>query len=212
MLEYYTQRATDGGLIIGEATNISMTSRGWLGAPGLYSDAQVAGWGPIVEGVHAKGGFMFAQLWPTGRAAHVGMTGGQAPVTASVNPAYWLDASHLVSAPGGWVPASPHRALSVREIEAIVQDHRRSAERAQEAGFDGVELHAANGYLIDQFLQDGSNGAKMRTGAGVAYMPDFGAGLTDEEIAAVSNYVIAHFGGKAGRVTVRDVSKARKAG
>jgi N-ethylmaleimide reductase len=157
MARYYSQRASDGGLIIGEATNISVTSRGWLGAPGLYTDQQIEGWKKTVDAVHAKGGHIFAQLWHTGRSSHIDMTGGETPVSASVDPAYWQDASHLVSAPGGWVQPSPHRALSVAEIGGIVEDYRKAAERAKSAGFDGVELHSANGYLLDQFLQDGSN-------------------------------------------------------
>ena len=157
MLEYYTQRASDGGLIISEATTISITGRGWFGAPGLYSDAQIEGWKKVVNAVHAKGGFMFSQLWHTGRSSNVETTGGSTPVTASVNPEYWNDASHLVSAPSGWVQPSPHRALEIAEIKGIVEDYRRAAERAKAAGFDGVELHSGNGYLMDQFLQDGSN-------------------------------------------------------
>ena len=157
MKQYYEQRASDGGFIITEATNISLTSRGWLGAPGLYTDEQVQGWKKIVSAVRAKGGHMFAQLWHTGRASHVAMTGGAMPVSASVNPAYWENPNHLVSIPGSWAPSSPHRALTVAEIAGIVQDYRRASERAMEAGFEGVEIHAANGYLIDQFLQDGSN-------------------------------------------------------
>jgi N-ethylmaleimide reductase len=157
MKEYYEQRATDGGLIITEATNISLTSRGWLGAPGIYSDQQVEGWKQIVTSVRAKGGHMFAQLWHTGRSSHTAMTGGVPPVSASVDSGYWQHPSHLVSIPGGWVQPSPHRALSMPEISDIVQDYRRAAERAMDAGFEGVELHAANGYLVDQFLQNGSN-------------------------------------------------------
>ena len=157
MAEYYRQRGSYGGLIISEATNISVTSRGWFGAPGLYTDEQVQGWRKIVDGVHAKGGFMFAQLWHTGRASHVSMTGGETPGTASVNPSFWENPAQLVSTPGGWISPSPHRALTIPEITAIIEDYRKAARRAQEAGFDGVELHGANGYLIDQFLQDGSN-------------------------------------------------------
>ena len=157
MAEYYAQRASEGGFIISEATNISVTSRGWLGAPGLYSDQQVEGWKKVVSGVHAKGGHMFAQLWHTGRSSHVELTGGDLPVSASVDPAYWQNPSHLVSTSNGWVQPSPHRALAVAEISLIVEDYRRAAERAMNAGFEGVELHAANGYLMDQFLQDGSN-------------------------------------------------------
>lgn len=100
---------------------------------------------------------MFAQLWHSGRSSHVEMTGGEMPVSASVDPGYWQDASRLVSTPSGWIQPSAHRALSVGEIRLIVEDYRRAAERAMDAGFEGVELHAANGYLVDQFLQDGSN-------------------------------------------------------
>jgi N-ethylmaleimide reductase len=157
MREYYGQRASEGGLIISEATNISVTSRGWLGAPGLYSDPQVAGWKKITSAVKAKGGHMFAQLWHTGRSSHTAMTGGQTPVSASVNEAYWLHPNHLVSIPGGWTQPSPHRALEISEIHGIVQDYKHAAKRAMDAGFEGVELHAANGYLVDQFLQNGSN-------------------------------------------------------
>ena len=157
MTAYYSQRASEGGLIIGEATTVSPSARGWFGAPGLYSDAQVSGWKAVTDAVHGKGGKMFAQLWHTGRSSHVDVTGGPQPVSASVDPAYWQDASHLTSTPGGWVPPSPHRALETSEIAAIVADYRRAAERARAAGFDGAELHGANGYLVDQFLQDGSN-------------------------------------------------------
>jgi N-ethylmaleimide reductase len=168
MAEYYAQRASDGGLIIGEATNISVTSRGWLGAPGLYTDEQLKGWKKIVDAVHARGGLMFAQLWHTGRSSHVEMTGGETPVSASVNAAYWNNPSHLVSTPSGWVQPSPHRALELSEIAGIVEDYRKAALRAQAAGFDGVELHAANGYLMDQFLQDGSNKRTDEYGGSIA--------------------------------------------
>jgi N-ethylmaleimide reductase len=100
---------------------------------------------------------MFSQLWHTGRSSRVEMAGGHMPVSASVDPSYWADASHVVSAPSGWIKPSPHRALDIAEIPGIVEDYRKAAERAKAAGFDGVELHAANGYLPDQFLQDGSN-------------------------------------------------------
>jgi N-ethylmaleimide reductase len=157
MMEYYSQRASDGGFILSEATNISLTSRGWFGAPGLYSDAQVDGWRRIVDAVHSKGAHMFAQLWHSGRSSHVRMTGGETPVSASVNQSYWEDSSVLVSTPDGWLQPSPHRALTVAEIASIVDDYAGAAGRAKAAGFEGVELHAANGYLVDQFLQDGSN-------------------------------------------------------
>lgn len=158
MLEYYGQRASEGGLIISEATTISITARGWYGAPGLYSDAQVAGWKRIVGAVHGKGGRMFSQLWHAGRASHHEMTDGETPVAPSVVPHYYgQETSAVVSTPSGWTKPSPHRALDIAEIRSIVEDYRKAAERAKDAGFDGVELHGANGYLPDQFLQDGSN-------------------------------------------------------
>src|SRR5882724_9748735 len=157
ILEYYTQRASEGGLIISEGTTISITSRGWFGAPGMYSDEQVAGWKKITRAVHAKGGRMFSQLWHTGRSSHVHMTEGATPVAPSVVPSYWLDSTPSISTPSGWAKPSPHRALDIREIPSIVEDYRKAAERAKAAGFDGVELHAGNGYLPDQFLQDGIN-------------------------------------------------------
>ena len=157
MLQYYSQRASAGGLIISEATNISISGRGWHGAPGLFTEAQVEGWRRVTDAVHAKGGYIFAQLWHTGRSANFATTGGATPVTASVNPDYWSNATHLVSTPVGWTRPSPHRALDLSEISGVVDDYRRAAQNAKAARFDGVELHAANGYLIDQFLQDGSN-------------------------------------------------------
>ena len=157
MVQYYSDRASDGGLIVGEATNISLTARGWYGAPGLYTDQQVKGWRRIVGAIHAKKGFVFAQLWHTGRSSHSDNQDGNPPVSASVDPSYWEDPNQLVSAPGGWVQSSPHRALDISEIPGIVEDYHKAATRAMAAGFDGVELHAGNGYLPDQFLQDGSN-------------------------------------------------------
>ncbi len=157
MLEYYTQRASEGGLIISEGTSISIAGRGWFGAPGMYSDEQVAGWKRITSAIHAKGSQMFSQLWHEGRSSHVSMTNGAAPVAPSIDPQYWLDSTVNTSTPNGWQKPSPHRMLDISEIPGIVEDYRKAAERARDAGFDGVELHAANGYLPDQFLQDGSN-------------------------------------------------------
>src|SRR5208283_3564985 len=112
MVEYYGQRASEGGLIISEATAISITARGWYGAPGLYSDQQVAGWEKVVGAVHAKGGRMFSQLWHTGRSSHVEMTNGAEPVTASAVPRYYgPETTAVVSTPHGWAKPSLHRAL-----------------------------------------------------------------------------------------------------
>ena len=153
MVEYYSQRASEGGFIVTEATTVAITGRGYLGAPGIYSDEQVAGWRKITDAVHAKGGLIFLQLWHVGRAGHTEMTGGVPPVGASELP--FDDGVAFTSK--GWVPVSPNRALELVEIPGIVEEFRRGAERAEAAGFDGVEIHGANGYLLDQFLQDNSN-------------------------------------------------------
>jgi N-ethylmaleimide reductase len=123
----------------------------------MYSDEQVAGWKKITGAVHAKGAHMFSQLWHTGRSSQVDMTNGATPVAPSVVPDYWVDSTPSVSTPGGWSKPSPHRAIDIAEIRGIVEDFCKAAERAKAADFDGVELHAANGYLPDQFMKDGSN-------------------------------------------------------
>jgi N-ethylmaleimide reductase len=162
-VEYYRQRASDGGLILTEATAISPTARGYRGAPGIYSDEQVTGWRRVTEAVHAKGGYMFVQLWHAGRTTHIAVT-GEEPVTASVDPTYWADPSILVVTPDGFSQPSPHRALEAAEIAGIIEQYRAAAVNAKKAGFDGVELMAGNGHLIDQFLQDNSNKRTDRYG------------------------------------------------
>jgi N-ethylmaleimide reductase len=152
MVQYYAQRASEGGLIISEATTVALTGRGYLGAPGIYNDAHIAGWKKVTDAVHGKGGKMFLQLWHVGRTSHVDLTGGATPVSASVTPYEGAAVTHK-----GRVPVSPNRALEIAEIPGIVEEFRKGADRAMAAGFDGVEVHGGNGYLIDQFLQDGSN-------------------------------------------------------
>jgi N-ethylmaleimide reductase len=154
-VEYYAQRASEGGLIITEATTVAITGRGYLGAPGIYSEQQVAGWKKVTEAVHAKGGRIILQLWHVGRASHVDMTGGQAPAGPSEPSEAPYKGQAYTS--NGWVPVSPNRALKSEEMPERVEAFRQSALRAKSAGFDGVEVHGANGYLLDQFLQDGSN-------------------------------------------------------
>jgi N-ethylmaleimide reductase len=151
-VEYYTQRTSKGGLIITEATTVAITGRGYLGAPGIYSEEQVVGWKTVVDAVHAKGGRILLQLWHVGRSSHMDMTGGQAPVGPSEVP--YVGQAFTQK---GWVPVSPNRALKTGEMPAIVEEYHQGAQRAKAAGFDGVEIHGANGYLLDQFLQDGSN-------------------------------------------------------
>jgi N-ethylmaleimide reductase len=152
MLEYYTQRASAGSLTIAESTGVSIVGRSYLGAPGIYSDAQVVGWRNITDAVHAKGGRIFLQLFHGGRQSNVGMTGGATPIAPSVRPF-----EGVAMTAEGWVPVSPHRALALEEIPGLIAEFRQAGERALAAGFDGVELHGANGYLPDQFLQDSSN-------------------------------------------------------
>src|ERR1700704_3956679 len=139
MLEYYTQRASDGGLIISEAAQLSLATRGWHGAPGMYSDAQVDGWKKIVDAVHAKGSHIFAQLWHPGRFSHVSLTGGAVPVSASVDPEYWQNPSRLISTPIGWRQPSPHRAIDKSEIPCVLELYSGAVKHARAAGVDGVE-------------------------------------------------------------------------
>jgi N-ethylmaleimide reductase len=151
---YYAQRATDGGLIITEATDIVSQARGYPGAPGMYSEEQIAGWKLVTDAVHAKGGRIVVQLWHTGRISHSSMQpGGTVPVAPS---AVAAPGDHM-NAQGQPVPFETPRALTLPEIATIVDQFRTAALNAKKAGFDGVEVHGANGYLIDQFSQDGTN-------------------------------------------------------
>jgi N-ethylmaleimide reductase len=153
MVEYYTQRASEGGLIISEATPVSIRGYGYAGAPGIYSDSQIAGWRRVTDAVHAKGGRIFLQLWHVGRQSHVDLQpNGEAPVAPSA-----IAAEGYAYTKHGEAPFSMPRALELNEIPSIIEEFRSGAERALRAGFDGVEIHGANGYLPDQFLQDGTN-------------------------------------------------------
>lgn len=152
MREYYTQRASQGGLIITEASSVAIGGKAYYGAPGLYSDEQVRGWKHIVDAVHAKGGKILAQLWHGGRVAHTDLTEGQTPVGPSA-----LPFKGQVLTKTGFTIGSPARELKLEEIPTIIDTFRNAASRAKSAGFDGVELHGANGYILDQFLLDGTN-------------------------------------------------------
>lgn len=151
MAEYYTQRAS-AGLIISEATSIDPMGVGYANTPGIWSDEQIEGWKKVTSAVHAKDGRIFLQLWHVGRVSDPSFLGGQLPVAPSA------------IAPQGHVsllrPQKTYvtpRALQTKEISQIVEQYNRAAENARKAGFDGVEIHGANGYLLDQFLHDGSN-------------------------------------------------------
>lgn len=150
MAEYYAQRAS-AGLIISEATGISRVGLGWPHAPGLWNDEQVAAWQPVTDAVHAAGGRIVAQLWHMGRVVHPSVSGEQ-PVSSSAITA--PDHAHTYE---GNRPYVEPRALEIEEIPGLLADYVRAARNAIAAGFDGVQIHAANGYLIDQFLRDGVN-------------------------------------------------------
>ena len=152
MAEYYVQRAS-AGLIISEATTISEQANGWLESPGIYTAAMEAGWKQITAAVHAAGGRMFLQLWHMGRASHSDFHDGRPPVSAS---AVKIEGDGIHT-PLGKKPYEVPRALETWEVPGVVAEYGRAAARAREAGFDGVEIHAANGYLIDQFLQSKTN-------------------------------------------------------
>lgn len=151
MAEYYAQRAS-AGLIISEATVISEEANGYEKTPGLFTDAQVEGWKLVTDAVHAKNGLIVAQLWHVGRVSHPDLLKGETPVSASAV----QQAGHvsLLRPKREYVVPRP---LAISEIQAITEQYKQSAIRAKAAGFDGVELHAANGYLIDQFLQSSTN-------------------------------------------------------
>ena len=151
MVEYYRQRAA-AGLIISEATGISQEGLGWPHAPGLWSDEQVAAWKPVTEVVHEEGGRIVAQLWHMGRIVHPSFLGGAQPVSSSATTA--PGDAHTYDGKQAYAQARP---LGLDEVPRLLEDYRRAARNAMEAGFDGVQIHAANGYLIDQFLRDNSN-------------------------------------------------------
>ena len=151
MAEYYAQRA-EAGLIIAEATAISPQGYGWVGSPGIYTPAHVTGWRGVTDAVHARGGRIFLQLWHMGRVSHPDFLEGATPVGPSA-----IQPTGESYTPAGRKAYVMPRALTRAEIASTVRDYAQAAVRAREAGFDGVEIHAANGYLIDQFIRDGSN-------------------------------------------------------
>jgi N-ethylmaleimide reductase len=153
MAQYYAQRA-DAGLLITEATVISKQALGWIDTPGIYSQAQAEAWRLIVDAVHKKGAPIFMQLWHCGRSSHSSFfPDGHLPVAPS---AIKIEGDSVHS-PIGKVQYEVPRALETDEIPAIVEDYKKAAQRAKEAGFDGIEIHGANGYLIDEFLQSKTN-------------------------------------------------------
>src|SRR5579875_2801138 len=149
--EYYAQRA-DAALVISEATNISPQAVGYALTPGIWSDAQVEAWKRVTEAVHQRGGRMLLQLWHTGRISHPDLHDGEKPVAPSA-----LRPEGQAFTKDGMKDHVEPRALATDEIPRIVEDYRRAAENAKAAGFDGVEVHSANNYLLEQFVRDSSN-------------------------------------------------------
>src|SRR4051812_25054043 len=186
MAAYYAQRAS-AGLIISEATGISREGLGWPDAPGLWSEAQADGWKIVTGAVHHHGGRIVAQLWHMGRLVHPDLGGGQ-PVSSSATIA--PDYAHTYEGKKPYVEA---RAATVKDIQRIIGDYAAAAANAIEAGFDGVQIHGANGYLVDQFLRDGAN-----------VRPDLYGGSTDNRIRFMTE-VLEAVGGAIGmeRVGIR---------
>jgi len=188
MADYYAQRAS-AGLIVTEGIQVSRAGQGYAWTPGLHTPAQVAGWRAVTAAVHAAGGRIFAQLWHVGRLSHVTLQpGGAAPVAPSALVAegvqVFIDPHGLgaAAAAGQKVQHSAPRALGTGEVQGIVGEFARAAGNAMAAGFDGVELHAANGYLIHQFIDAGSNRRSDRYGGTLANRLRF----LDEVVRAVA--------------------------
>ena len=153
MAEYYSQRAS-AGLIISEATTISPAGNGWVQSPGVYTDAMVDGWKIVTDAVHDAGGRMFLQMWHCGRASHSDFHDGELPPAPS---AIKLENGEQIHTPEGKKDRETPRAMTSAEIAATIEDYGKAAAAAKRAGFDGVEVHAANGYLLDSFLQSKTN-------------------------------------------------------
>jgi N-ethylmaleimide reductase len=163
--EYYAQRATPGGLIIAEASPVMATGRGNPATPGIYSEQQIKGWREVVDAVHAKGGLIFLQLWHVGRVSHSSFQpGGVLPVAPSAVPIAGLT---TMTAQGKAEPYETPRALETDEVADVIESFRQGAINALKAGFDGVEIHGANGYLIEQFLQSHTNLRTDRYGGSI---------------------------------------------
>lgn len=186
-VEYYRQRSA-AGLIISEGTQVSPVGKGYMATPGIYSDAQVEGWQRITRAVHEAGGKIVAQIWHVGRISHAELTGGAQPVAPSAVQPQAVAYTHK-----GKIDVPVPHALSIDEIAGVVAEFRRGAANAIRAGFDGVEIHGANGYLIDQFLRDGANQRTDRYGGSPENRCRFALEVVDAVIAEVG----------AGRVGIR---------
>ncbi|RVT52535.1 alkene reductase [Rubrivivax albus] len=200
---YYAQRAS-AGLLISEATAITQQGQGYADVPGLYTPAQLAGWRAVTDAVHAAGGRIVCQLWHVGRISHVALQpGGRDPVAPSALAAKAKTVLLKDDGTAEFVPVSPPRALSRAEIPGIVADYARAATAAVAAGFDGVEIHGANGYLIDQFLKTGSNHRDDDYGGPIPHRARFAL--------EVAQAVAAAIGGERTGIRVSPVTPANDA-
>lgn len=186
-VEYYRQRS-NAGLIISEGTQVSPLGKGYMATPGIYSEAQVEGWKPITQAVHAAGSKIVAQIWHVGRITHPDLTGGAQPVAPSA-----IAPQVVAYTRNGKVEAPVPHALTIDEIAEVVAQFRRAAANAIRAGFDGVEIHGANGYLVDQFLRDGANQRTDAYGGSIENRCRFALELVDAVVAEIG----------AGRVGIR---------
>ncbi|KAL5705529.1 12-oxophytodienoate reductase [Ranunculus cassubicifolius] len=168
LVEYYTQRATQGGFLITEGTSVSSTAAGFPNVPGIYTKEQTQAWKKVVKGVHDKGCIIFCQLWHVGRASNKVFqpNGNSAPISSTSKPV--SNRWRILLPDGTHGHYTPPRPISIDEISDIVEHYRQGAINAIEAGFDGIEIHSAHGYLIDQFLKDGINDRTDEYGGSVA--------------------------------------------
>src|SRR5579859_6327186 len=193
--EYYAQRAS-AGLIVTEGSQISLQGVGYVNTPGIHSAAQVAGWKKVTQAVHERGGRIFLQLWHVGAVSHPDFHGGELPVSASAfNPG-----AKVFTPAGAQKDTLAARALNIDEVKAVVADFAQGAKNAISAGFDGVEIHGANGYLIQQFLRDSSNHRNDEYGGGIpnrarflfevveAVVQAVGAGKTGLRLSPTNTY------------------------
>jgi len=186
-VDYYRQRS-GAGLIISEGTQISPVGKGYMATPGIYSDAQVEGWKPITQAVHAAGSKIIAQIWHVGRITHPDLTGGAQPVAPSA-----IQPKVVAYTPNGKVDVPVPHALTTAEVKDVVQQFRQAAANAMRAGFDGVEIHGANGYLVDQFIRDGANQRTDAYGGSIENRCRFALEVVDACVAEIG----------AGRVGIR---------
>lgn len=182
-ITYYRQRA-GAGLIVSEGTQIRPDGQGYISTPGIYSPAQIEGWKKVTGAVHEAGGKIVAQIWHVGRISHSSLIGGAQPVAPS---AIRAPTTKTFTASGAFEPVSEPRALGLDEIRQVVADYGTAAKNAKAAGFDGVEIHGANGYLIDQFLRDGTNTRNDGYGGPIEHRVRFMTEVVDAVVAAIGN-------------------------